>query len=79
MSRGYYLSMSRNVKPRSRHTPIYLFTIRVWVEKLEDGSSEWRGKVQNVTGEEGYYFRGWLDLADILQTLVTEGNLEKNR
>ena len=49
-----------------------LFTIRVWAEKLEDGKVEWRGKVQHVTEEEGYYFRDWPALVEILLTLVSE-------
>ena len=45
-------------------------------EKLDNDIYEWRGKVQNVSEDEGFYFRGWLALIEILQTLVSEGNLE---
>ena len=58
-----------NTKPK--HTPTHLFTIRVWAEKLEDGVHEWRGKVQNVSEEEGHYFQGWEALLELLQTLVS--------
>jgi hypothetical protein len=41
-----------------------LFTVRVWLEDLGDGRSEWRGKVQHTLSGEARYFRDW-------QTLVT--------
>ena len=41
-----------------------LFTVRVWLEDLGDGRSEWRGKVQHTLSGEACYFRDW-------QTLVT--------
>ena len=60
----------------TRKQPIYLFTIRVWAEKLENENYEWRGNVKCISKTEGYYFRGWLALVEILQVLVSEGNLE---
>jgi hypothetical protein len=56
---------------------MYLFTIRVWAEKLEDENFEWRGKVQDVSAGEGHYFRGWLALVEMLQALVSDGHLEE--
>jgi hypothetical protein len=67
--------MKRNTKTRKQQT--YLFTIRVWAEKLEDENFEWRGKVQCVSATEAYYFRGWLALVEILQTLVSDRRLEE--
>jgi hypothetical protein len=63
-----------NTKPK--HTPTHLFTIRVWAEQLEEGIHEWRGKIQNVSQNEGYYFRGWQDLVELLQTLVSDRDQE---
>lgn len=40
--------------PRSQ-----LFTVRVWLEDLGEGRSEWRGQVQHVLGGETRYFRDW--------------------
>lgn len=60
------------MKPDHKHPPTQLFVIRVWAEKLKEGKHEWRGKVQNATSEEGYYFRGWHALVELLQTLVPE-------
>ena len=62
--------------PMSEQTPTHLFTIRVWAEKLEAGLHEWRGKVQTVSKDEGYYFRGWQELVVLLQTLVSNINDE---
>jgi hypothetical protein len=61
----------------SRNPHAHLFIIRVWAEKLEDEGFEWRGKVQGVSAAAGIYFRGWLALGEILQTLVTEGDPEE--
>jgi hypothetical protein len=41
-----------------------LFTVRVWLEDLDDDLREWRGKVQHTLSGEACYFRDW-------QTLVT--------
>jgi hypothetical protein len=64
------------MKPVSKDTPTHLFTIRVWAENLEAGLHEWRGKVQNVSKDEGHYFRGWQELVVLLQTLVSNNNDE---
>jgi hypothetical protein len=39
-----------------------LFTVRVWLEELGNGQTEWRGKVQHVTSGEVRYFRDWSTL-----------------
>jgi len=49
--------------PESQHRS-QLFTVRVWLEDLGEGRSEWRGKVQHTLSGEACYFRDW-------QTLVT--------
>ncbi|MEN8240534.1 MAG: hypothetical protein ABFS17_01335 [Chloroflexota bacterium] len=61
----------------TRNTPAHLFTIRVWSEEIEDGIREWRGKVQNVSTEEGHYFHGWNALIELLHRLVSEDQLEE--
>ena len=48
-------------QPRS-----HLFTVRLWVEELGNGKSEWRGKVQYVTSGEVRYFREWTTLIAFL-------------
>ncbi len=52
-------------QPRS-----YLFTVRLWLEELENGKSEWRGKVQQVTSGEVRYFRDWSTLIAFLQMFL---------
>jgi hypothetical protein len=52
-------------QPRS-----YLFTVRLWLEELGNGKSEWRGKVQQVTSGEVRYFRDWSTLIVFLQMLL---------
>jgi len=54
-----------------RH-PSHLFTLRVWVEDLDQGRWEWRGKVQHVTSGETYYFRTWAGLIARLTTMLKE-------
>jgi hypothetical protein len=48
----------------------HLFTVRLWPEELEPGSTEWRGKVTYVLSGEARYFREWSDLLEFIrQTL----------
>ena len=49
-----------------RYPSTHLFTLRVWLEDLDDGQSEPRGKVQHVLSGEARYFRDW----DTLVTFV---------
>ncbi len=48
----------------------HLFTVRLWLEELGNGESEWRGKVQHVTSGEVRYFRDWTMLIAFLQMLL---------
>jgi hypothetical protein len=47
-----------------------LFTVRLWLEDLGDGRSEWRGKVQHVLSGEACYFRDWATLIAALQEML---------
>lgn len=44
--------------------------MRVWLEDLGEGKSEWRGKVQSVADGQVFYFRDWQVLIANLQTLL---------
>lgn len=44
-----------------------LFMVRVWLESLGDGQTEWRGKVQWVATGEAQYFRDWETLIRCLR------------
>ncbi len=54
-------------RPRS-----HLFTVRVWKEEVSNGQSEWRGKVQLVSGGDARYFREWAALVPLLTTMLSE-------
>jgi hypothetical protein len=49
-----------------------LFTVRLWVETLGDGQTEWRGQVQHVVSREKQYFRDWSSLLAFLQAKLQE-------
>jgi hypothetical protein len=58
--------MDQNQLRRRSH----LFTVRLWAEEIGDGQTEWRGRVQQVTSGEAYYFRDWPTLiAHLLKML----------
>jgi hypothetical protein len=54
---------SNSVVPTPRSQ---LFTVRLWLEDLGDGRSEWRGQVQHALSRETRYFRDWQTLAAFL-------------
>ncbi len=53
----------------SQPEPSYLFTLRVWRERLGNGQTEWRGQIRHVLTGQVHYFSGWSALAEHLQTL----------
>ena len=48
----------------------HLFTVRLWQEEVGSEQSEWRGKVQQVSTGEAYYFRGWEALISLLLQML---------
>jgi hypothetical protein len=58
------------------HSPSHLFTLRVWLEVLGDGQSEWRGQVRYVVTGETYYFREWNQLRKMLMRCLPTFDLE---
>jgi hypothetical protein len=48
----------------------HLFTVRVWLEDLGDGQTEWRGEVQYVVSGEVRYFRDWSTLVAVVQAML---------
>ncbi len=63
------------------HPHSHLFTVRLWAEKIGEGRTEWRGRVQHVTSGEAYYFRDWPTLiAHLLKMLPqAESQPEESR
>ncbi len=58
------------LRPRS-----HLFTVRLWLEPLGNGRTEWRGKVQHVPSGEAQYFREWSSLAAFLERVLSKSGL----
>ncbi len=56
-------------KPPSRRQS-QLFTVRVWLEDLGDGKTEWRGQVKHVMSDEEHYFREWPTLVEQLKAML---------
>lgn len=56
---------SESLRPRS-----HLFTVRLWLEPLGDGQTEWRGKVQHVPSGEAQYIRDWPALQAFLERML---------
>lgn len=52
--------------------PTHLFTVRIWLETLDDGRTEWRGKVQHVFSGKQHYFRDWTDLIEHLLSMLPD-------
>lgn len=48
----------------------HLFTVRVWLEELDEGQTEWRGEVHYVISGEMRYFRDWPTLVALLQAML---------
>jgi len=54
----------------SRSHQSQLFSVRLWLEDLGEGRSEWRGQVQDVRTGERRYFRDWARLVACLQEML---------
>jgi hypothetical protein len=48
----------------------HLFTVRLWLEDLGEGQTEWRGEVHEVLSGERRYFRDWPTLVAFLQAML---------
>jgi hypothetical protein len=48
----------------------HLFTVRVWLEELDAGQTEWRGEVQYVVSGEVHSFRDWPTLGALVQAML---------
>jgi hypothetical protein len=53
--------------------------LRVWLEALGDGRSEWRGQVTYVLTGETHYFRQWDQLQKILRHCLPGFDLEAGK
>lgn len=48
----------------------HLFMLRLWLEDLGSGQTDWRGKVQHVNSGEARYFRDWPTLEAFVEGLM---------
>jgi hypothetical protein len=65
--------MASNSTNRQSH----LFTLRLWTEEVEEGQTEWRGRVHYVTADEVRYFRDWPSLIPLLLAMLRDAE-QKN-
>ena len=56
-----------SMKPQLLLPRSHLFTVRLWLEPLGNGQTEWRGKGQHVPGGEAQYIRDWPALQAFLE------------
>ena len=61
--------MDKPYQDRNSH----LFTVRLWREEVGTGQIEWRGKVQQVSNGEAYYFREWSALISLILQMLSAG------
>jgi hypothetical protein len=66
------------MEPEPLHPRSHLFTVRLWLEPLGDGQTEWRGKVQHVSSGEAQYFRDWPALQAFLERRWPPPDVERD-
>ena len=65
------------MEQQRRHTPSYLYTVRLWPEELGNGQLEWRGCVKYVASGEEHYFRDWSSLCAVMVGMVSNVCVEQ--
>ena len=53
------------------HGSSRLFLVRLRAEESREGQVEWCGQVQRVVNGEAYEFRGWSELVERLQAMLS--------
>ena len=64
---------------QSSPSPSHLFVIRIWAQEIEDGRTEWRGRVQYVPTGEVHYFREWAHMLALVQRMLPGEGTDGNR
>ncbi len=59
--------------------PSQLFTLRVWRQRLGNGETEWRGRLEHVLSSEVHYFREWSTLVDYLIEILSALESQEER
>jgi hypothetical protein len=65
--------VSKNDADQPSHSS-HLFMLRLWLEDLGSGQTDWRGKVQHVNSGEARYFRDWPTLEAFVEGLLRSIN-----
>lgn len=67
------MAMQSNCEGRRSRS--YLFMLRIWLEDLGDGASEWRGQILCTGSGEVRYFREWDNLASLVRASLPQTDL----
>ncbi len=59
--------------------PSQLFELRMWLEYLGDGKTEWRGQVKHVLSGEVRYFRDWQNMIEIVSKMLPTSEASTSR
>jgi hypothetical protein len=52
--------------------PSHLFTLRVWLQDVDEETQEWRGRIHHVESGQTRYFRDWSALIPVLLTMLRQ-------
>jgi hypothetical protein len=52
----------------------HLFTLRLWRETVEEGQSEWRGRLYHAATGEVRHFRAWSSLIPLLLAMMQDAS-----
>jgi hypothetical protein len=74
---GFAGIMKQTTLSDCQRSRTHLFMVRVWLEDLGEGKTEWRGKVQDVASGKARYFRDWQTLITYLQTMLANVKTEE--
>lgn len=53
------MNTSCQTRAATPHSIVRTFIVRLWLEDLGDGHTEWRGRVQDVMNGQVKFFHGW--------------------
>ena len=70
--------MKVTVRSKAQRPRPHLFMVRVWLEDLGDGNTEWRGQVKHVLSGEVRYFREWKTLLAFLREALKKDVSKRN-
>ena len=69
VERGLIIMVDKNDADQPSQSS-QLFMLRMWLEDLGSGQTDWRGKVQHVNSGEVRYFRDWQTLETFMEGLL---------